>query len=77
LLPGRLVAAVAVHLDLDYIRYVESREHEHFNDDTTRQVAELVAFDVFLPALRSRGTCLEDRGMPRCEPGPLRSSVWG
>jgi hypothetical protein len=50
-----VVAAAAVHLDLDYIRYVEWWEHEHFNDDTTRQAAELVAFDVLQPALRSRG----------------------
>jgi hypothetical protein len=50
-----VVAAAAVHLDLDYIRYVEWWEHQSLTDDTTRLAAELVAFDVFEPALRSRG----------------------
>jgi hypothetical protein len=50
-----VVAAAAVHLDLDYIRYVEWWEHESFSDDVMRLAAELVAFDMFEPVLRSRG----------------------
>jgi hypothetical protein len=50
-----VVAAAAVRLDLDYIRHVEWWEHERFTDDATRHAAELVAFDVFEPVLRSRG----------------------
>lgn len=44
-----------MRLDLDYIRYVEWWEHEYFSDDARRHAAELVAFDVFEPVLRSRG----------------------
>ena len=40
------MAAAAVRLDLDYVRYVEWREHEDFSDDAKRHAAELVAFDV-------------------------------
>jgi hypothetical protein len=50
-----VVAAAAVRLDLDYIRYVDWWEHESFADDASRHAAELVAFDVFEPVLRSRG----------------------
>jgi len=50
-----IVAAAAVRLDLDYVRYVEWWEHEDFSDDARRHAAELVAFDVLEPVLRSRG----------------------
>jgi hypothetical protein len=50
-----VVAAAAVRLDLDHIRFVEWWEHEYFGDDAKRHAAELVAFDVFEPVLRSRG----------------------
>jgi len=50
-----IVAAAAVRLDLDYVRYVEWWEREGFDDDARRHAAELVAFDVFEPVLRSRG----------------------
>jgi hypothetical protein len=50
-----VVAAAAVRLDLDYIRYVEWWEHAYFSDGARRHAAELVAFDVFEPVLRSRG----------------------
>lgn len=50
-----IVAAAAVRLDLDYVRYVEWWEHEDFNDASKLHAAELVAFDVFEPVLRSRG----------------------
>ena len=50
-----VVAAAAVRLDLDYIRYVEWWEHAHFSDDAKRHAAELVAFGIFEPVLRSRG----------------------
>jgi hypothetical protein len=51
-----VVAAAAVRLDLDYIRYVDWWEHERFGDEATQHAAELVAFDVFEPVLRSRGS---------------------
>src|SRR5262245_8537370 len=50
-----VVAAAAVRLDLDYIRFVEWWEHEDFKDSAIRHAAELIAFDVFEPVLRSRG----------------------
>jgi hypothetical protein len=50
-----IVAAAAVRLDLEYVRYVEWWEHEDFGDESKRHAAELVAFDVFEPVLRSRG----------------------
>jgi hypothetical protein len=37
------------------MRYVEWWEHDTFSDGTKRHAAELVAFDVFEPVLRSRG----------------------
>jgi hypothetical protein len=45
----------AVRLNLDYVRWVERWEHEDFDDDAKLHAAELVAFDVFEPVLRSRG----------------------
>jgi hypothetical protein len=50
-----VVAAAAVRLDLDYVRHVDWWEHEQFSDGAVRHAAELVAFDVFEPVLRSRG----------------------
>lgn len=50
-----IAAAAAVRLDLEYVRYVEWWEHEDFSDENKRHAAELVAFDVFEPVLRSRG----------------------
>jgi hypothetical protein len=50
-----IVAASAVRLDLDYIRYIEWWEHQDFGDEAKRHAAELIAFDVFEPLLRSRG----------------------
>ena len=50
-----VVAAAAVRLDLDYVRFVEWWEHDDFSDGAKLHAAELVAFDVFEPVLRSRG----------------------
>jgi hypothetical protein len=51
-----VITAGAVRLDLEYIRYVEWWEHEDFSDGAKLHAAELVAFDVFEPVLRSRGS---------------------
>jgi hypothetical protein len=51
-----IVAAAAVRLDLDYVRFVAWWEHEDFGDAATLHAAELVAFDVLEPSLRSRGS---------------------
>ncbi len=50
-----VVAAAAVRLDLDYIRHVDGWYRDEFADGSVRHAAELVAFDVFEPVLRSRG----------------------
>jgi hypothetical protein len=50
-----VVAAAAVRLDLDYIRHIDWWEDPRFKDSAVRHAAELVAFDVFEPVLRSRG----------------------
>ena len=45
----------AVGLHADYVRAVEWWEHEAFSNRIELAAAELVAFDVLEPALRSRG----------------------
>ena len=44
----------AAGLNIDHIRYVEWWEHPVFAEQERRRAAELVAFDVLDPALRSR-----------------------
>ena len=44
-----------VGLNPDHVRAVEWWQHSLFSDKTDRAAAELVAFDVLEPALRSRG----------------------
>src|SRR5437660_6082407 len=44
----------AAGLNIDHVRYVEWWEHEAFKDEDSRRAAELVAFDLLNPALRSR-----------------------
>jgi hypothetical protein len=46
----------AVHLNPDYVTEVRWWEHPDFADAAIRTAAELVAFDVLQPALRSRGS---------------------
>jgi hypothetical protein len=68
-----VVAAAAVRLDLDYIRYVDWWEHEQFTYGAGRHAAELVAFDVFEPLLRSRGIPRPRRSRAITTPGdPVR-----
>ncbi len=45
----------AVGVNVDHVRYVDWWTHDRFHDDDQRHAAELVAFDVLNPALRSRG----------------------
>jgi hypothetical protein len=45
----------AVGLHPEHVRAVEWWQHPAFSDSTDRAAAELVAFDVLEPALRSRG----------------------
>jgi hypothetical protein len=47
--------ATPVRLDTDHIRHVEWWEHASFADRDLLHAAELVAFDVLDPVLRSRG----------------------
>ena len=45
----------AVGVNIDLVRFVDWWEHPDFEDDDRRHAAEMVAFDVLDPALRSRG----------------------
>ena len=45
----------AVGVNIEHVRIVEWWEHERFRDDDQRHAAEIVAFEVLNPALRSRG----------------------
>lgn len=45
----------AVQLNPDYVTEVEWWEHPHFSQRHVLEAAEMVAFDVLDPALRSRG----------------------
>lgn len=45
----------AVGLNVEHVRSVSWWEHPRFSDGAARHAAELVAFDVLDPALRSRG----------------------
>jgi hypothetical protein len=47
--------ASLVSLNPDLVRTVEWWTHDHFTDPTTLRAAELVAFDVLDPILRSQG----------------------
>jgi hypothetical protein len=51
-----VTGASATGLNIDHVRLVEWWQHPAFADEDSRRAAELVAFDVFEPALRSRGT---------------------
>ena len=46
----------AAGLYIEWVRFVRWWEHPTFEDGDSRHAAELVAFDVLDPALRSRGT---------------------
>jgi hypothetical protein len=50
-----VAGASAVGLKVENIRYVEWWQHERFADDDQRHAAELLAFTVFDPVMRSRG----------------------
>jgi len=45
----------AVHLNPDYVTEVRFWTHEKFADSAFREAAEIIAFDILEPALRSRG----------------------
>jgi hypothetical protein len=45
----------AVGVNIDLISHVDWWEHPDFTDDDHRHAAEMIAFDVLDPALRSRG----------------------
>ena len=47
--------ASAVTLNIELIKEVRWWTHPDFNQKTKREAAELVAFDIFNPALKSRG----------------------
>lgn len=46
----------AAGLNIDHVRFVDWWEHPTLADEDSRRAAELVAFDVLDPALRSRGS---------------------
>jgi len=50
-----VTGASAAGLNIDHVRYVEWWEDQAFADEDSRRAAELVAFDVLDPVLRSRG----------------------
>jgi hypothetical protein len=50
----------AVRLNPDYVTEVRWWEHPDFGNDATRTAAELVAFDVLNPVLRSRGAIRQE-----------------
>ena len=50
-----VTGTAAAGLNIDAVRYVDWWEHELLADETGRHAAELIAFDVLDPALRSRG----------------------
>jgi hypothetical protein len=50
-----VTGASAVGVNVEHVRYVDWWTHALFEDDDRRHAAELVAFDVLDPALRSRG----------------------
>jgi hypothetical protein len=54
-----VTGTTAVGLNPDHVREVDWWEHEGFSDRERLEAAELVAFDVFDPALRSRGRVRE------------------
>ena len=54
-----VTGTTAVGLNPDHVREVDWWEHEGFADRERLEAAELVAFDVFDPALRSRGRVRE------------------
>jgi hypothetical protein len=47
--------ASAAGINIDRVRYVDWRNDPRFADADVRHAAELVAFDVLEPTLRSRG----------------------
>ncbi len=49
----------AVVLNTEYVTQVRWWEHPEFGSDDARQAAELVAFEVLDPTLRSRGSISE------------------
>ena len=50
----------AVSLDPDFITLIDWWSHEHFTDNTTMQAAELIAFEILNPVMRSRGKVQEE-----------------
>jgi hypothetical protein len=59
----------AVGVNPDYIRVVRWWEHETLDDSDHRHAAELIAFEVLDPALRSRGGVREAARILAHEPG--------
>lgn len=45
----------AVHLNPDRVTQIDWWEHDDFADVGVREAAEIIAFDIFEPVLRSRG----------------------
>jgi hypothetical protein len=63
-----VTGTTAVGLNPDHVREVDWWEHEGFSDRERLEAAELVAFDVFDPALRSRGRVREAAMAPLVMP---------
>src|ERR1700749_609235 len=55
-----VVGVTAVSLNPDFVREVRWWEHSEFAERRVLQAAELVAFDMLEPALRSRGGITAD-----------------
>ena len=54
-----VTGASGVALNPDYVSEIRWWEHPNFDEKDALEAAELIAFDVFDPALRSRGGVLE------------------
>lgn len=56
----------AVHLNPDYVSEIRYWTHENFGDTAFREAAEIIAFEILNPALRSRGA-ITARARQLCE----------
>ena len=63
----------AVGINIEHVRYVQWWESDLLTDDNARHAAELIAFELLDPALRSRGAPRREAIQLRADPGFRRS----
>ena len=66
----------AVGINVEHVRHVEWWESDLLVDDNARHAAELIAFEVLDPALRSRGAPRKE-ALALCADADFRSNVEG